>query len=110
MLRPGAVIWPSATVNWSAGTPSTGAARSSSFCLSCSAATASTSDCRKETALSVCTQSRMPLSVSTVETQVMSSGRTPRKPSASAQPSTLQVFEPVPVSTVGASSVTVPSG
>ena len=40
----------------------------------------------------------------------MSSGRTPRNASASAQPSTLQVLEPVPVSTVAASRVTVASG
>ena len=37
-----------------------------SFCLSSLAATASTSDCRKETALSVCTQSLPLVSVSTI--------------------------------------------
>ena len=44
-----------------------------------------------------------------VEIQWMSSLLIPRKLKASAQPSTLQVFEPVPVSTVGASKVTVQS-
>ncbi len=53
---------PPAMFNWcSREFPRTGAARASSFSFSCWAATASTSDCRKETALSVCTQSRMPL-------------------------------------------------
>ena len=48
--------------------------------------------------------------VSTKLVQWMSSGPMPRKPRASAQPRTLQVLEPVPVSTEAASSRTVQSG